>query len=128
MTKFVEIRCYLCGVAFGMDDYLYGRRIKDGRDFWCTNGHKQSYCETEADRLRRERDRLKQQIASKEDEIEFQQRRAAAFQGQVTKIKNRIGAGVCPCCNRSFQNLKRHMANKHPEYRTEAPPDLKVVS
>jgi hypothetical protein len=31
----------------------------------------------------------------------------------------RIGNGVCPCCNRSFTNLRRHMTTKHPEYPKE---------
>jgi hypothetical protein len=26
---------------------------------------------------------------------------------------------VCPCCQRSFQNLSRHMKTKHPEYPGE---------
>ncbi len=38
-----------------------------------------------------------------------------------TRIKNRIAAGVCPCCNRSFQNLSRHMSNKHPTFAGESP-------
>jgi hypothetical protein len=28
---------------------------------------------------------------------------------------------VCPCCNRSFQNLRRHMATKHPEFNAPGP-------
>jgi hypothetical protein len=23
---------------------------------------------------------------------------------------------VCPCCNRTFSNLQRHMAHKHPQF------------
>ncbi len=44
-------------------------------------------------------------------------RRAAAARGQVTKIRNRVGNGVCPACSRTFQNLARHMACKHPEFK-----------
>lgn len=36
--------------------------------------------------------------------------------GVVTKTKNRIGKGVCPCCNRTFVELARHIATKHPDY------------
>ena len=53
------------------------------------------------------------------------ERRASAARGQVTKLKNRAAAGVCPCCNRQFQNLKNHMATKHPEFN--APENLKVI-
>lgn len=97
--------------------------------FYCAYGHRQFYVEgeTEADKLRRERDRLAQQIAYKDDRIkslreeaEAAGRRAAAARGQVTKIKNRVGHGVCPCCNRTFENLARHMTSQHPTFTAEA--------
>lgn len=40
--------------------------------------------------------------------------------GQVTKLKNRVGHGVCPCCNRSFGNLARHIESEHPTFIAEA--------
>ena len=27
-----------------------------------------------------------------------------------------VSGGACPCCNRSFENLARHMATKHKDY------------
>lgn len=35
-------------------------------------------------------------------------------------LRNRAAAGVCPCCNRTFEQLGRHMTTKHPEYVKEA--------
>jgi hypothetical protein len=35
----------------------------------------------------------------------------------MTRIKKRVAAGVCPCCNRSFKDLARHMAGQHPDYK-----------
>ena len=61
-----------------------------------------------ANRLREERD----QWANRE-----RGQRAAK-----TRIKNRISKGVCPCCNRSFSNLHRHMSSKHPDYAGEKQP------
>jgi hypothetical protein len=34
---------------------------------------------------------------------------------KTKRIEKRIHAGVCPCCNRTFQNLARHMNTKHPD-------------
>ena len=75
------------------------------------------------EKLRQERDRLIQRMAEKDDEIKRQrdrkeaaQRQASAFKGVVTRTKNRIAGGACPCCNRTFQNLARHMATKHSDY------------
>lgn len=47
---------------------------------------------------------------------EYQRR---AQKGQNTRLKKRIAAGVCPCCNRSFANLREHMAGQHPDFTGE---------
>lgn len=31
--------------------------------------------------------------------------------------------GVCPCCNRSFTNVRRHMTSQHPDYTIPEPAD-----
>lgn len=38
----------------------------------------------------------------------------------VEKKLNRVSAGTCPCCNRSFKQLAAHMKNKHPDYVDKA--------
>ena len=53
---------------------------------------------------------------SEEREKERQARRARAFKGHLKRTKARIAAGVCPCCNRHFQNLHKHMKGQHPGY------------
>lgn len=110
-----------------MPETLHASRKRDREGFFCPNGHEAAYKDTEADRLRRERDRLAQQLAQKDDSIQRQrelreatERRAAAARGQVTKLKNRVGADVCPCCTRSFTNLRRHMETEHAGFRAEA--------
>ena len=35
---------------------------------------------------------------------------------QRKKFIERTGNGVCPCCKRSFTNLRRHMNTKHPNF------------
>lgn len=47
------------------------------------------------------------------------QRALRATKGRLTKTKKRIANGVCPCCNRHFVNLERHMTGKHPDYTKE---------
>lgn len=54
-----------------------------------------------------------------QDEAEAVKRSAAAYKGAATRLKNRAKAGVCPCCNRTFQNLARHMASQHPDHETD---------
>lgn len=123
--------CYKCKCQIWIPDELNSAALHDRGviPFYCAYGHKQFYIEgeSEADKLRRERDRLTQRLAQKDDEIgrqremrEAAERRASAARGQVTKIRNRVGHGVCPCCNRTFENLARHMAHQHPTFAAEA--------
>lgn len=132
--------CPNCGIRFAAPASFFAARRKDCGKFYCPNGHVLSWHETDADRLRQERDLLKQRLAQKDDELKHkdqqiesirsywqdaedrvshESRRVSAAKGQVTKLKNRAAAGVCPCCSRSFQNLKSHMATKHPAFAAE---------
>jgi len=119
--------CCNCGTVFAMSDHVHTTALnrREKFQFYCPNGHEQHYVstESEADKLRRERDRLKQDRARLQDEVreaneraDTERRRTAAAKGQVTKLKRRAAAGICPCCNRSFTNLQRHMANQHPGF------------
>lgn len=104
---------------------------RSSQNFHCPWGHTQHFPlgESEADKLRRENQRLTQRIAQKDDEIKWQrdhreaaERSASAYKGQATKLRNRAKAGVCPCCNRSFENLRRHMASQHPSFQPDDVP------
>lgn len=118
--------CYKCKsqmwIPDALNDSALRKRGGDGIWFYCAYGHGQHYTEgeTEEQKLRRERDRLNQRLAEKEDEIKSLEGRRRAAVGQVTKIKNRVGHGVCPCCNRTFENLARHMTSQHPAFAAEA--------
>lgn len=80
---------------------------------------------TEIDNLRRERDRLAQRVAQKDDEIKDKDREVAAQKGVVTKLKKRAAAGTCPCCQRSFSNMTTHIRKQHPEFVAENVVQLK---
>ena len=125
MLGFTKIHCGQCGIKFLVPDYWHKTKTQDSTTWFCPNGHKQYYPqgETEEDKLRRELQRAQQRLAEKDDAVRRQrelreaaERSAAAYRGQVTKIKKRAGKGVCPCCNRHFTNLQRHMASQHPNF------------
>ncbi len=116
------LTCYKCGIVFGVPSHWLASRREDKGQFFCPNGHGQAFVESTADVLRRERDRLRQQISQKDDEIEWQReqramadRRVIAAKGQITRLKKRAKAGVCPCCNRTFANMAAHMKTCHPD-------------
>lgn len=127
--------CYRCQEPIWLEKAHEAVLRRSRATFHCLWGHGQVFAEseTEADKLRRERDRLKQEAARLEEEKrgawatanrqrelrEAAERRASAARGQVTRLKNRAAAGVCPCCNRTFSDLQRHMATKHKGFIAE---------
>lgn len=122
-VKFYAMSCCQCSVRFAVLDEYDDERRKDGAFFHCPNGHSQSYADTEAKRLRKELDREQQRhnraldrLRDERDRREQTERKLSATRGVVTRTKNRVGKGVCPCCNRSFANLRKHMHSKHPQY------------
>lgn len=125
----VKLFCCECKTEMWLPDDLYSAAKKSPSiSFYCAYGHRQHFPkgESEADKLRRERDLYKQRVEQWKDEAddlrrqkESAERQAAARKGQITRLKNRAAAGVCPCCTRSFENLRRHMASKHPTFKAE---------
>ena len=144
MTYLVQVTCPNCQTVHGIEQHIYdaAKQRNEEMTLHCPNGHPWHYPKGDSQTtiLRRERDRLNQRLAMKDDELRAKdqdieeerekknlaRRQTRAYKGQVTKIKNRVGKGVCPCCNRQFVNLQRHMDSKHPDYSTEET-NLKVV-
>lgn len=119
--------CYHCGIEFGVPAQYQKTCMADSKKtFYCPNGHGQVYRESEADKLRRELNIAKQQAARRDDEIRqineaaaWAKKQAASFRGVATKLKKRVKAGTCPCCNRTFSALAQHIATQHPDYDTK---------
>ena len=127
MTEYLSeleiTHCATCGVKFAAPRAFFAGRREKGDRFYCPNGHGLSFTQTKAqelDEMRRERDLLKQRLAQKDDDIAKVRAVAAGLKKQVTILETRTAAGVCPCCNRSFTNLRRHMATKHKDFGAHA--------
>ncbi len=117
--------CCECHMTFAMPrDFNNQSRNSMRKYFHCPDGHVQHYTgPTEAQRLKRELEMVQRQRDVAEsarraacDQALAAERSAAAYKGRVTRLKNRAAAGVCPCCNRHFENLHRHMSTRHPDF------------
>lgn len=110
-TRCEEMQCITCGVSYTVPCVVADHQRKHGGYHHCPNGHSQGWGKgnTEFDRIRQERDLLKQNEARLEDELRAAQKKAE-------KVAKRVAAGVCPCCTRTFSNMARHMKTKHPDY------------
>ncbi len=118
-TTYTVIDCFKCGCLFAVPDQVQEELVRTGRSFFCMNGHEQHYTKSTASELKKERERNASliarldQVRADRDSLE---RSRSALKGQVTKIRNRVANGVCPCCNRTFPDLAAHMQTKHPDY------------
>lgn len=135
----IQLQCGSCGVIHAIPTAMYNSARDEGGFWHCPNGHSRGWREgankTEMAKLRQERDRLAQRIAERDDTIRAERDRVAATErqlyaakGRITKIKNRVGHGVCPCCNRTFSDLQRHMNSKHADYAKSPDSDTATVN
>ena len=110
------LQCDNCGVSYAVPESFDQRRQRDGGKWYCPNGHVWSYTEPEIDKIKRQLESAQARITHANDQRIAAERSAAAVRGQMTKLRKRVGNGVCPCCHRTFQQLARHMKAKHPDY------------
>jgi len=117
-----------CGIVFSVPQAWREERRRDHATFYCPNGHQRWFptgtsdleqAQANAANLLHRLECARADAARHYEEKRATQRRLAATQGVVTRTKNRVGHGVCPCCRRSFAALARHMQAKHPEYAKE---------
>lgn len=131
-ASYTIVDCYSCGVRYLIPTILNRQALDDrgpnGQSVHCPNGHAWYYTgETDEQKLRRERDRLLQRIAEKDDTITAKDREIAAEKRRITRMQKREKAGACPCCKRTFTNMALHMKHQHPNFAVEKPA-LKVVA
>lgn len=118
--------CHGCGTAFAVPAGLYDRFQRRGASLRCPNPScpwpSFSITETEADKLRKQLEAERERARRAHEAREWAEKQLTAQKGQNTKLRKRIANGVCPCCHRSFQNVKRHVAMKHPDYAEASKP------
>lgn len=127
-----KLTCCECKSDMWLPPALYeASKASENINFYCPYGHIQHFPKGDSalDKMRRERDWAKQELAYKDDLIRIEQGRteaarnqAKAYKASATKARARGAASVCQCCNRIFPNDKmaRHMKTKHADFKAEA--------
>jgi hypothetical protein len=118
--KLSVIHCAECAMAFAVPERFETDRRRDHKTFHCPIGHHNFFgAESDverANRLLREAEiaRIEADAARNRAQME-----AKTAQRKLARVKHRVANGVCPCCTRTFTNLARHMASKHPDQVTK---------
>jgi hypothetical protein len=116
--------CPVCGVLYAAPEVMLHKAERDKNIWWhCPNGHELHFPGKSLEQQLREAKEATSRERALRDQTEASNR---ALRGVVTRTRRahartveRVAAGVCPCCTRSFQNLARHMKAKHPDYQPE---------
>lgn len=110
--------CSACGIGFGIEE---GHRLywldHPEKNFYCPNGHSQHYPgPTEKERAIKRAEFAEREAANLRDVLTMETLSHRATKGKLTKMTKRVSNGVCPCCNRTFANVARHMGTQHPDF------------
>ena len=119
LLTFTAISCYRsdCGITFALPEWME-RSLRDSHDtFYCPHGHAQRFvAKSAAEREKQLREEAERKLVYANNRAERAVRRLSAKKGAMTRLKNRVAHGVCPCCHRTFPNLTAHMKGQHPAY------------
>lgn len=115
----IEVCCNSgCGIMFAVPENWQLQKRRDHSSFYCPNGHSQHYLtESDAEKANRLAELKAQAIVNEERHLRLvaEAERDKAVRAK-NKIERRIAKGVCPCCNRQFSDLHKHMKMKHKSY------------
>lgn len=111
-----EVDCCACGLVFMVPEDWEAERRKSGTGFYCPNGHSLTWGKSEADKLRERVASLEAKLTHAQDQRAAAERDAQQSRQEAERQRKRAANGVCPCCNRTFVNLGRHMRGQHPDY------------
>lgn len=124
-----RVDCASCGMVFAITDNFQAERREDHASFYCPNGHRQFYPQkSEAERLREQLEQTEKVNAAitadlhnvrAERDHHWTERKKTNT--RMRHLKERVKHGVCLSCHRTFKQLARHMAAKHPTFATSAP-------
>lgn len=127
-THYLEATtCCNCGVEFAFPQGLHKSFLKSHAPFYCPNGHSQHFTgEPDEVELKRQLEHARKALDDARAAT-VRARKAAddaslsarLTRGKLNALKKRVKHGVCPCCQRSFVQLARHMASQHPEYHQQ---------
>ena len=112
--------CCKCGVPFGITKDMQGRLFESHDWFYCPNGHPQHYDgPSDSEKLRKALAEEKRKTSNAQFELMAAEKRIAAEQRKVKRLEKRAKGGACPCCNRQFISVARHMKTQHPDFAKE---------
>lgn len=124
LITYAQMTCIKCSAVFALNSEFVDRAKRESGGFHCP------HCQQRQGWWTSDADRLKKQLADKDRELREEKcatlrqkqiaEEAAEMAAKAQRKLKRVDRGVCPCCNRSFSNLARHMATQHSSKKSRA--------
>lgn len=113
--NFVLEECCNCGIPFFLTASFY-KECQNNPDRWffCPNGHTQHYTKSKSQIKIDELEKSLEFAKKDRQDVENALMETISEKNKLSRQLKRVHRGVCPCCNRTFENLQKHMASKHP--------------
>lgn len=115
--RFERLCCSQCSTVYFVPSDLKSRRLEDGGTFFCPHGHAQVFSEAREIKLEKQLAEEKARHLATLGRLNEANSSLKKKDGEIKRFKARVHNGVCPCCNRTFANLSRHMKSKHPDFK-----------
>jgi hypothetical protein len=100
----VYLECGECGALYGMSKHFNDERRKDGKGFYCINGHSRAYRPGES-----AEDKLRREVFQREHELASVRRQLADANVRASRFK-------CPHCTRDYATQAgalKHLRETH---------------
>jgi len=118
-TLLEKEECGYCGGIYAISNNFIERRKEKGGSWYCPYcGSKWHFTKTEIQKLEEKLQNTKNLLACEISRHDQTKASLNGYKSANTRLKNRASKGICPCCNRYFENLHKHMETKHPNYLT----------
>lgn len=117
--QLTAFECSECGIVYAIPSTQYDGYLERGGSWYCPNGHSQHFVETEVNRLKHKLDQREAELERTHERLDGALKDITSKKRIITRMRNRVQAGVCTECHRHFENLERHMKTKHSTFNAE---------
>jgi len=102
-----------CDQWFAMSVGYYRETKRTGQTWYCPRGHPRVWRGQTTEAKLQE---VEAQLVHANDQLKASAEETEKMRLRLLRDRQRFANGVCPCCNRSFTNVMRHMKTQHPDY------------
>lgn len=113
-VQIVAYWCDGCGIPYGLPEGFIEQRREDHQAWTCPNGCRRHFKPGMSDKQKLANEQARN--TALQDQLSAAIREGESIRVTLLRDRARFANSVCPCCNRSFENVRRHMTTKHPEY------------